>query len=61
MKVITVDDVIVGGQIIAPHATELIGELAITVEKKMTVKQFAEVVHPHPTISEMLWNVVKQK
>ena len=61
VKVITVDDVIVGGQIIAPHATELIGELAIAVEKKMTVKQFAEVVHPHPTISEMLWNVVKQK
>ena len=61
VKVITVDDVIVGGQIIAPHATELIGELAIAVEKKMTAKQFAEVVHPHPTISEMLWNVVKQK
>ncbi len=60
VKVLTVDDVIVGGQIIAPHATELIGELAIAVEKKMTLKQFAEVVHPHPTISEMLWNVVKQ-
>lgn len=59
VKVIVVDDVIVGGQIICPHATELIGELAIAVQKKMTLKDFAEVVHPHPTISEMLWNVVK--
>ena len=59
VKVLVVDDVIVGGSIICPHATELIGELAIAVQKKMTLKQFAEVVHPHPTISEMLWNVVK--
>lgn len=59
VKVLVVDDVIVGGSIICPHATELIGELAIAVQKKMTLKDFAEVVHPHPTISEMLWNVVK--
>ena len=58
-EILVVDDVIVGGSIICPHATELIGELAIAVQKKMTLKGFAEVVHPHPTISEMLWNVVK--
>ncbi len=60
VKVLTVENVIVGGQIIAPHATELIGELAIAVQKKMTMKEFAEVVHPHPTVSEMLWDVVKE-
>ena len=59
VKVLVVDDVIVGGSIICPHATELIGELAIAVQKKMTLKDYAEVVHPHPTISEMLWNVAK--
>ena len=59
VKILLVDDVIVGGSIVCPHATELIGELAIAVQKKMTLKQFSEVVHPHPTISEMLWNVVK--
>ena len=58
-KLILEDDVIIGGQLICMHATELIGELAIAVQKKMTLKQFAEVVHPHPTISEMLWNVAK--
>ncbi|MBQ2582602.1 MAG: FAD-dependent oxidoreductase, partial [Erysipelotrichaceae bacterium] len=60
VKVLTVENVIVGGQIIAPHATELIGELAIAVQKKMTMKEFAEVVHPHPTVSEMLWDAVKE-
>jgi len=60
VKVLVVADVIVGGSIICPHATELIGELAIAVEKKMTLKDFAKVVHPHPTISEMLWNVCKE-
>lgn len=60
VKIIVVDEVIVGGQIICPHATELIGELAMAVEKKMTLIQFSEVVHPHPTISEMLWNVTKE-
>ena len=59
VKVIVVAGVIVGGQIICPHATELIGELAIAIQKKMTLKDVAEVIHPHPTISEMLWNVVK--
>ena len=60
VKVLTVENVIVGGQIVAPHATELIGELAIAVQKKMTMKEFAEVVHPHPTVSEMLWDAVKE-
>lgn len=60
VKVCTVDGVIVSGTIIAPHATELIGELSIAIEKKMSLKQFSEVVHPHPTISEMLWHITKE-
>lgn len=60
VKIITVDDVIVGGQIITPHATELIGELTVTVQKKLKVSELSEVVHPHPTISEMIWDAVKE-
>ena len=59
VKILIADDVIVGGSIITPHATELIGELAIAVQKKMSPDQFVKVVHPHPTISEMIWDVVK--
>lgn len=60
VKLIISNDIIIGGQIVSMHATELIGELAIAVEKKMSLKQFYEVVHPHPTISEMLWHVGKE-
>ncbi|MBO4919569.1 MAG: dihydrolipoyl dehydrogenase [Erysipelotrichaceae bacterium] len=60
VKIITVDDVIVGGQIITPHATELIGELTVAVQKKLKVSELSEVVHPHPTISEMIWDAVKE-
>ena len=59
VKVISVGDVIVGGSIIAPHATELIAELAVAAEKKMSPEDFAKVIHPHPTISEMIWDAVK--
>ena len=59
VKVLLSDDVIVGGQIVAPHASELIGELAIAVSRKMSVDEFREVVHPHPSISEMIWDVTK--
>ncbi len=54
VKLLCVDEVIVGGAIVAPHATELIGELSVAVEKKLTLKQLAQVIHPHPTICEMI-------
>ncbi len=59
VKVVTVDDVLVGAVIIAPHATEMIGELSLAIQKKMTVKDFHRVIHPHPSISEMLTEVTK--
>ena len=60
VKIITIDDVIVGGQIITPHATELIGELTVAVQKKLKVSELSETVHPHPTISEMIWDAVEE-
>ncbi|MBQ1508188.1 MAG: dihydrolipoyl dehydrogenase [Erysipelotrichaceae bacterium] len=59
VKIVTLDDVIIGAVIIAPHATELIGEFVIAVERKMTVKEFYCVVHPHPTVSELLREAAK--
>jgi pyruvate/2-oxoglutarate dehydrogenase complex dihydrolipoamide dehydrogenase (E3) component len=32
----------------------MIGELALAVQKRMTAGQLAEVIHPHPTINEMV-------
>ena len=48
------NEVILGAQLVCPHATEMIGELALAVQKKMTAGQLAEVIHPHPTINEMV-------
>ena len=59
VKLIIVDQEIVGGQIISEHATELIGEIAIAISKKLKVEELGEVIHPHPSISEMIWHVAK--
>ena len=48
------EGVLLGAGIVAPHATELIAELSLAVEKKMTVEEVAQVIHPHPTISELI-------
>ena len=46
--------VIIGAQLVCPHATELISELAVALQKKMTVSQLGQVIHPHPTVAEMI-------
>ena len=47
-------DVILGAQLICPRATDLIAELALAVSHKMTTRDIASVIHPHPTFSEMI-------
>ncbi len=47
-------EVIIGAQLICPHATELVSELSLCVQKKLTLSQLKEVIHPHPTVSEMI-------
>jgi dihydrolipoamide dehydrogenase len=44
--------VIVGGQIVGPHATDLIAEVVLAVARGMTAEELGEVVHGHPTLSE---------
>ena len=45
---------ILGVGIAGKHAGDLIGEGVLAVELGITVKDLAEVVHPHPTLSETL-------
>lgn len=47
--------VIIGGQILAANASEMISEitLAITLEAKAEV--LADMIHPHPSIGEAIW------
>jgi dihydrolipoamide dehydrogenase len=45
-------DEVLGVHIIGPHATDLIAEAVLGIRKKMTAGDFAQTIHPHPTLSE---------
>ncbi|MFB3879971.1 MAG: dihydrolipoyl dehydrogenase [Armatimonadota bacterium] len=45
-------DVVLGGQICGPHATDLIHELVLAVQTGVTAEQVADMVHAHPTLTE---------
>lgn len=45
---------LLGAHIVAPHATDMIGELAVAVANGLTQPQIASVIHPHPTVCESI-------
>ncbi len=45
-------DKILGAHIIGAHASDLIHEVAIAMEKGLTVKDIAHTIHSHPTLAE---------
>ena len=46
------NDVVVGAEIFAVRGTDMLGELSLAIEKGLTVKEVAAVIHPHPTVME---------
>lgn len=49
------DGIILGASIIGSSATELIHELTIAVTNKLTIDNFKNTVHAHPTLAEVIW------
>jgi len=45
---------LIGGGMIGPHASELIAEVALACEQKLTLHQLAETIHAHPSLPEMI-------
>lgn len=45
-------DEVLGVHIFAPGATELIAEAALALALECTAQEIAELIHPHPTVSE---------
>ncbi len=45
---------IVGCQIVGPHAVETIHEVALAMKHGITVRELAETVHAHPTVTEVI-------
>ena len=47
-------DKVVGAHIIGPNATEIIGEIVAYMKMEATLKDIAETIHAHPTVSECI-------
>jgi dihydrolipoamide dehydrogenase len=45
---------VLGAQIIGPHATELISEVALAVKWGLTAEQIGTTIHAHPTLAESI-------
>lgn len=45
---------ILGAQLMAPRATDLIGEIAAVMRAEGTIEELGDTIHPHPTVSEMI-------
>lgn len=46
---------IVGAQVIGPQASLLVEEVALAIKSKATLEDIAGLVHPHPTLSEVIF------
>jgi dihydrolipoamide dehydrogenase len=45
-------DKVIGAHILAPHASELIAEMALCMKKGMKLQDISSLIHIHPTLSE---------
>ena len=56
VKVVVDDEIgdILGGHMIGAEVTELLGELGMARLLESTSKELGWLVHPHPTLSEMI-------
>lgn len=55
VKIITDnEDTIIGASIAGPHSTDMISELTLAVQLRLSARELGSVVHPHPTLSEAI-------
>lgn len=45
---------VLGAQLFAPRATDMIGEIALLMKKGGTIEDISETIHPHPTVVETI-------
>lgn len=57
VKIITAgeEEKVIGMHILGPHASDLIQEGTLAVAKGVTAAELAELIHPHPTLCESVW------
>jgi dihydrolipoamide dehydrogenase len=52
--------VILGVALIGPHVSEMAAYATLLVDKKISVQEVAKTIHPHPTVSEGIWEAAMQ-
>jgi dihydrolipoamide dehydrogenase len=50
---------VLGFQALGPHASELLAEIGLAIQKGMLAEDIARVIHPHPTLSEIVWEAAE--
>ena len=60
LRIVTAKGRIVGAHVLAPAAGELIGELALAIERELKLADLANVVHVYPTIALAIQQLAAQ-
>ncbi len=55
-----VDDRLLGATIMGPHAVELIHEVGVAISDGFTMAELGDVIHAHPTVSEVVMDAAQQ-
>lgn len=50
--------VLLGMHVVGPYASEMIGAACVMIENEMRAKDIAEVVFPHPTVAEIMKEIM---
>lgn len=50
---------LLGAQLVCPRATDMVVEAALAIQRGLTAGELADVIHPHPTFSEMLYDAAE--
>ena len=48
-------ETVLGVHILGPHASDLIQEGTLAVAAKVKAGELQKLIHPHPTLSETIW------
>ncbi len=58
--ILSSDQILIGAHIIGANAPDLIGELTIAIQKHLSLRELQQVIHPHPTLSEVIQDAIHQ-
>jgi len=45
---------ILGCHLFGPHASDIVQEVCALISRKATIEQFKDIIHTHPTLTEVL-------